>query len=649
GFLDGGDDAPRDANPTQDLDDDGIDDRLDSDRDGDGVANDSDEFPDDASRWQDTTNLSDLVSVSHSAVTVSEMLTSSDITVVLTSAPTADVRVPLNHIDQSEFAISGSTLNANNELVFTTATWNVAQTVTISGLDDLESDDNQSVILRLNPLISADPTFAGADPRDVMVTCLDDRGYIISHHDGRKTSHVSLAAAISESYKEANFPNLIQIDELVVGGYGAYYELSNDGAAVYFTADDTFTGRNRCSNVGHSGSGQMMAMPGIVETDAGIAVLGTTIFGPGKVWLRIEEITKVYRLDQIDLPHLYVGKDRNGNIDLYDNRDNGAAPASRRSQPTLSGGKLYGPLPSAAWASDMAEGDKFYTWDTHYFYDTPEKMYKDAVINAFGPGCRAVNADAIYIHPYQWRDNRVPSAYSADDYINYIRTSMGEARWDGSDGGNGSLFRGNEQAVRDVVPSEFNIAVMFAVSKTETGWGLSDEGWQDKDPFNHGPPTTTDADANIRHWHISWGGHGRHYPWPETQVIGRKGVGYGRIYNGAVAWAMTAAGHYYYADRTLGGADGRDTAARYTIYGIDSNNAGTIDDPYLRPINRSDEDGDGIIDSAYDKLIGPRSNGTDSDGDGAADWYDLDDDNDGVYDVYELRDGTDPLSLQAPG
>src|SRR5206468_3708670 len=57
-------------------------------------------------------------------------------TVVLNSQPTADVSIVLSSSDTTE----GTVLSTS--LTFTSANWNVAQTVTVTGVDDLTADGN---------------------------------------------------------------------------------------------------------------------------------------------------------------------------------------------------------------------------------------------------------------------------------------------------------------------------------------------------------------------------------------------------------------------------------------------------------------------------------------------------------------------------
>ncbi len=58
--------------------------------------------------------------------------------VVLTSEPTADVTIGLTSSDLTEVTVSTASLT------FTAATWNVAQTVTVTGVEDFVADGGRA-------------------------------------------------------------------------------------------------------------------------------------------------------------------------------------------------------------------------------------------------------------------------------------------------------------------------------------------------------------------------------------------------------------------------------------------------------------------------------------------------------------------------
>ena len=88
--------------------------------------------------------------------------------VVLTSQPTADVTIPLASSDSSEGTISVSSLT------FTPGNWNIAQVVTITGVDDLQDDGDVLFSVLTGSVISGDANYSGLDPSDASVTNLDD-------------------------------------------------------------------------------------------------------------------------------------------------------------------------------------------------------------------------------------------------------------------------------------------------------------------------------------------------------------------------------------------------------------------------------------------------------------------------------------------
>jgi hypothetical protein len=116
-----------------------------------------------------------------SAMVTSESGTSSSLTVVLNSQPTADVKICLSSSDTSEgiIPVSGSVLGSdldcpNERLQFTTGNWNVAQTVTVTGVDDSLDDGNVGYSVVLGAAISSDSNYGGINPADVSFTNVDN-------------------------------------------------------------------------------------------------------------------------------------------------------------------------------------------------------------------------------------------------------------------------------------------------------------------------------------------------------------------------------------------------------------------------------------------------------------------------------------------
>ncbi len=88
--------------------------------------------------------------------------------VVLATRPTANVTIPIASLVPSEVTASRSSL------VFTPGTWDVPQSVTVTGLDDLVADGDRAWVIALAPAITTDPRYSGLDADDVHGTNLDD-------------------------------------------------------------------------------------------------------------------------------------------------------------------------------------------------------------------------------------------------------------------------------------------------------------------------------------------------------------------------------------------------------------------------------------------------------------------------------------------
>jgi Zn-dependent metalloprotease len=89
--------------------------------------------------------------------------------VVLTSQPTDNVTIPLSSNDTTEGTVSVASVT------FTTANWNVAQTVTVTGVNDALDDGDISYSILTGMTISTDPSYdTTINPSDVSLTNTDD-------------------------------------------------------------------------------------------------------------------------------------------------------------------------------------------------------------------------------------------------------------------------------------------------------------------------------------------------------------------------------------------------------------------------------------------------------------------------------------------
>lgn len=100
--------------------------------------------------------------------------------VTLKTIPTGDVSLLLSSSDSSEGTID------KTFLTFTSLTWNIIQTVTITGVDDFVKDDDQVYVIVTGPVSTTDTDYGALDPisdiPDVSVTNSDNdtAGYTIT-------------------------------------------------------------------------------------------------------------------------------------------------------------------------------------------------------------------------------------------------------------------------------------------------------------------------------------------------------------------------------------------------------------------------------------------------------------------------------------
>ncbi len=88
------------------------------------------------------------------------------VSVVLQSQPTASVTIPVSVSKSGEATVD------KTSLVFTTANWNVAQAITVTGRDDLVDDGDQAYNLVLG--VASGGGYDGINPADVALTNVDD-------------------------------------------------------------------------------------------------------------------------------------------------------------------------------------------------------------------------------------------------------------------------------------------------------------------------------------------------------------------------------------------------------------------------------------------------------------------------------------------
>ncbi|MBK8170894.1 MAG: hypothetical protein IPK60_11205 [Sandaracinaceae bacterium] len=107
-------------------------------------------------------------------LTTTESLGSTTFTIVLRSMPTAPVSIGLSSDMTSEGTVAPASIT------FTTGNWSVAQTVTVTGVNDLVVDGSRIYHIVTAAASSADATYNGIDPSDVTVANLDNDSVAIT-------------------------------------------------------------------------------------------------------------------------------------------------------------------------------------------------------------------------------------------------------------------------------------------------------------------------------------------------------------------------------------------------------------------------------------------------------------------------------------
>ena len=100
--------------------------------------------------------------------TTSEAGATADFSVTLTSQPSGNVTIPVRSSDITEGTLSTSFV------VFTPATWNVTQTITVTGVDDYQIDGNVNYMVITEAASSSDMNYSNLNPMDLPVVNLDN-------------------------------------------------------------------------------------------------------------------------------------------------------------------------------------------------------------------------------------------------------------------------------------------------------------------------------------------------------------------------------------------------------------------------------------------------------------------------------------------
>ena len=132
-----------------------------------------------------------------SGLSVSETGTQATFTVVLQTAPTGNVTIPVSSSDTTEATVSTA------PLMFTSGNWNTPQTVTVTGVNDTLDDGDMAWTIVLAAATSSDSTYNGVNPADVMGTTTDNDGAGV-------TVSPTSGLVVSETGTQATFTVVLQ-------------------------------------------------------------------------------------------------------------------------------------------------------------------------------------------------------------------------------------------------------------------------------------------------------------------------------------------------------------------------------------------------------------------------------------------------------
>jgi uncharacterized repeat protein (TIGR01451 family) len=118
-----------------------------------------------------------VITVSGISGATSEAGGTATFTVVLGNQPAANVTIGLSSSDTTEGTVSPGSL------VFTSANWNSAQLVTVTGVNDNLDDGGVAFSIITAAATSSDANYSGLNAADVGVTNVDDEGELLFSDD----------------------------------------------------------------------------------------------------------------------------------------------------------------------------------------------------------------------------------------------------------------------------------------------------------------------------------------------------------------------------------------------------------------------------------------------------------------------------------
>ena len=185
-----------------------------------------------------TANAPSIIVTPVSGLTTTEAGGTATFSIVLTTAPLSSVTINLSSSNTAEGTVSVSSVT------FTSANWNVAQVVTVSGVADALVDGNIAYSIVTANAVSADAAYSGLVVADVSVTNLDNTGPSISSNGGLATASISVAenatAVTTVTATDADLPAQTLTYSIGGGADAAKFSINASTGVLVFTIAQNF-------------------------------------------------------------------------------------------------------------------------------------------------------------------------------------------------------------------------------------------------------------------------------------------------------------------------------------------------------------------------------------------------------------------------